>query len=58
MTTTEVASDLNLTYETLWISKLVDFNAGKTQLVSFERFNNTSSIDVRTVAICNKRRVL
>ena len=26
---------------------LVDFNAGKTQLVSFDRSNNTSSIDVK-----------
>ena len=27
--------------------RLVDFNAGKTQLVSFERSNNTGSIDVK-----------
>ena len=26
---------------------LVDFNAGKTQLVSFHRSNNTSAIDVK-----------
>ena len=26
---------------------LVDFNAGKTQLVSFERSNNTGAIDVK-----------
>ena len=26
---------------------LVDFNAGKTQLVSFHQFNNTGSIDVK-----------
>ena len=26
---------------------LVDFNAGKTQLVSFGRSNNTGSIDVK-----------
>ena len=26
---------------------LVDFNAGKTQLVSFDRSNNNSSIDVK-----------
>ena len=25
---------------------LIDFNAGKTQLVSFDRSNNTSAIDV------------
>ena len=27
---------------------LVDFNAGKTQLVSFDRSNNTGAIDVKT----------
>ena len=39
---------LNLIYETLdWGKKwLADFNAGKTQLVSFDRSNNTGSIDV------------
>ena len=26
---------------------LIDFNAGKTQLVSFDRSNNDSSIDVK-----------
>ena len=26
---------------------LVDFNAGKTQLVSFDRSNNTGAIDVK-----------
>ena len=26
---------------------LVDFNAGKTQLVSFDRSNNTATIDVK-----------
>ena len=31
-----------------WSSKwLVDFNAGKTQLVSFNRSNNTGAIDVK-----------
>ena len=31
-----------------WDKKsLVDFNAGKTQLVLFDRSNNTSSIDVK-----------
>ena len=40
---------MNLTYETLdWGRKwLVDFNAGKTQLVSFDQFNNNGSIDVK-----------
>ena len=27
---------------------LVDFNASKTQLVSFDQSNNTGSIDLRT----------
>ena len=32
-----------------WDKKwLVDFNAGKTQLVSFDRSNNNGSIDVKT----------
>ena len=26
---------------------LVDFNGGKTQLVSFDQFNNTGAIDVK-----------
>ena len=41
--------NLNLIYKTLdWGKKwLVDFNAGKTQLVSFDRSNNTGSIDVK-----------
>ena len=26
---------------------LADFNAGKTQLVSFDRFNNTGAINVK-----------
>ena len=28
-------------------NQLVDFNAGKTQLVSFDRSNNTDAIDVK-----------
>ena len=41
--------DLNRIYETLdWGKKwLLDFNAGKTQLVSFDRSNNTGSINVK-----------
>ena len=41
--------NLNLIYKTLdWGKKwLVDFNAGKTQLVSFDRSNNNGSIDVK-----------
>ena len=40
---------LNLIYETLdWGKKrLVDFNAGKTQLVSFDQSNNNGYIDVK-----------
>ena len=39
-------SDLRDTVD--WVKKwLVDFNAGKTQLVSFDRSNNTGSIDVK-----------
>ena len=34
--------NLNLIYETL-----VDFSAGKTQLVSFDRSNNTDAVDVK-----------
>ena len=41
--------NLNLIYETLdWDKKwLVDFNAGKTQLVLFDRSNSNGSIDVK-----------
>ena len=40
---------MNLIYEILdWGRKwLVDFNAGKTQLVLFDRSNNNGSIDVK-----------
>ena len=40
---------MNLIYETLDCGKkwLVDFNAGKTQLVSSDRSNNTGAIDVK-----------
>ena len=41
--------NLNLIYETLdWDKKwLVDFNAGKTQLVLFDWSNSNGSIDVK-----------
>ena len=43
----ELESDLRDTVD--WGKKwLVDFNAGKTQLVSFDRSNNNGSIDVKT----------
>ena len=42
----ELESDLQDTVD--WDRKwLIDFNAGKTQLVSFERSNNTGAIDVK-----------
>ena len=42
----ELKSDLRDTVD--WGSKwLVDFNAGKTQLVSFDQSNNTGAIDVK-----------
>ena len=42
--------NLNLTYETLWIGGrkwLVDFNAGKTQQVSFHRSKTTDATEVK-----------
>ena len=41
--------DLNLTYETVeWGRKwLVDFNAGKTQPVLFDRSHDSGAIDVK-----------
>ena len=42
----ELESDLRDTV--VWSKKwLVDFNAGKTQLISFDRSNNTGAIDVK-----------
>ena len=42
----ELESDLQDTVD--WGRKwLVDFNAGKTQLVLFDRFKNTGAIDVK-----------
>ena len=40
----ELESDLLDTVN--WVKWLVDFNAGKTQLLSFDRSNNNGSIDV------------
>ena len=43
----EPESDLRDTVE--WVKKwLVDFNAGKTQLVSFDRYSNTGPVDMKT----------
>ena len=45
----ELESDLRGTAD--WGKKwLVDFNAGKTQLVSFDRSNNNGSIDAKTAS--------
>ena len=42
----ELESDLQDTVD--WDRKwLVDFGAGKTQLISFDRSNNTGAIDVK-----------
>ena len=46
----ELASELESDLQDMvdWGKKwLVDFNAGKTQLVSFDRYNNNGSIDVK-----------
>ena len=45
----ELASELNLIYETLWTwaEVAVDFNAGKTQLVSIDQSNDTGVNDVK-----------
>ena len=45
----ELASELKSEQDTLdWGKKwLVDFNAGKTQLLSFDQSNNNGSIDVK-----------
>ena len=37
---------------------LVDFNAGKTQLVSFDRSNNNGSIDVNMDGLFLRRNYL
>ena len=43
----ELASKLESDLQTLCEKCLVDFNAGKTQLVWFDRSNNIGSIDVK-----------
>ena len=48
----ELESDLRDTVD--WGAKwLVDFKAGKTQLVSFDRFKNTGAIDVKNGWVCS-----
>ena len=44
--------NLNLIYDTLWPGAwrrkwLIDFSTGKNQLFSFDRYNNTGTIDVK-----------
>ena len=52
--TSELESDLQDTVD--WGRKwLVDFNAGKTQLVSFDSSNNTGAIDVKMDAFFARR---
>ena len=51
----EFESDLRDTVD--WVKNwLVDFNAGKTQLVSFDRSNNNGSIDVIMGSRLNMQR--
>ena len=48
----ELQSDLRDTVD--WDKEwLVDFSAGKTQLVLFDRCNNTGSIDVKNGWVCS-----
>ena len=50
MATIELASELESDLENTldWGKKcLVDFNAGKTQLASFDKSNNTGAIEVK-----------
>ena len=48
----ELESDLQDTVD--WGRKwLVDFNAGKTQLVSFDWSNNTGAIDMKIDGVCS-----
>ena len=48
----ELESDLRDTVD--WGRKwLADLNAGKTQLVSFDRSNNTGAIDVKMELVCS-----
>ena len=44
----ELASELESDIQDWGKKRLVDFNAGKIQLVSFDRSNNNGSIDVKT----------
>ena len=53
----ELESDLRETVD--WGKKwLVDFNAGKTQLVSFDWSNNNGSIDVKMGVFLRKNHLL
>ena len=53
----ELESDLRETVD--WGKEwLVDFNAGKTQLVSFDGSNNTGAIDVKMDGSMRKKYLL
>ena len=54
----ELESDLQDTVH--WSKKwlVVDFNAGKTQLVSFDRSNNSGSIDVKMMGLFSRKNHL
>ena len=53
----EHESDLRNTMD--WVKKkLVDFNSGKIQLISFDRSNKTSSIDVRMIGSVLEEKII
>ena len=54
--TSELESDLRDTVDQnrKW---LVDFNAAKTQLVSFDRYNNTGAIDVKVDGFVLEKKI-
>ena len=55
----ELASELesNLQDDVYWDRKwFVDFNAGKTQLVSFDLSNNTDAIDVKWMSLLLRKK--
>ena len=53
----ELQSDLQDTVD--WGRKyLVDFNAGKTQLVSFDQSNNTGAIDVKIDGSVREKKII
>ena len=55
--TSELESDLRdpVDWGRVW---LVDFNAGKTQLVSLDWFNNTGAIDVKMDGLVHEEKIV